>query len=191
MQSFDLEAVESLKNNPYHQQIDAVHYAAPLRRGAAVDRLDITVLSALEIDLDFNVNVLTGSDGVIRGAIGGHQDSSAGAACAVIVAPMLRSRISTVVERVSTLVTPGETVDVLVTDQGIAVNPRREDLQERLAAAGLPLTTMETLMKRAQKMAGRPEKSITVIMLSAWLLRDGTVIDRIRQLVKIAAERDL
>ena len=38
----------------------------------------MVILSALEIDLDFNVNVITGSDGVMRGASGGHCDVAAG-----------------------------------------------------------------------------------------------------------------
>lgn len=54
---------------------------------AAVDQLDFVILSALEIDTDFNVNVLTGSDGVIRGAIGGHPDTAEGASLSVVVAP--------------------------------------------------------------------------------------------------------
>lgn len=67
VQSFDLIAANSLKNNRFHQQIDASYYASYVNRGAAVNQLDFVVLSALEIDVDFNVNVLTGSDGVIRG----------------------------------------------------------------------------------------------------------------------------
>ncbi|HBG16162.1 MAG TPA: citrate lyase subunit alpha, partial [Firmicutes bacterium] len=125
VQSFDLRAVESLKNNRFHHQIDAEYYASSDNEGSAVNQLDIVVLSALEIDLDFNVNVITGSDGVIRGASGGHCDTAAGASMAIIVAPLIRGRMPTILERVHTVVTPGHTVDVLVTDQGIAVNPLR------------------------------------------------------------------
>ena len=39
----------------------------------------MVILSALEIDTKFNVNVLTGSDGVIRGASGGHCDTASSA----------------------------------------------------------------------------------------------------------------
>ena len=60
-------AADSLKNNRFHQQIDANYYASFFNEGAAVNELDFVVLSALEIDVNFNVNVLTGSDGVIRG----------------------------------------------------------------------------------------------------------------------------
>ena len=59
----------------------------PPRKGAYVDRVDVVIESALEIDLDFNVNVITGSDGVIRGASGGHRDVAAAANLTIIVAP--------------------------------------------------------------------------------------------------------
>ena len=125
VQSFDLIAANSLKNNRFHQQIDASVYASYLNRGAAVNELDFVILSALEIDTDFNVNVMTGSDGVIRGAIGGHPDTAAGASLSVVVAPLTRGRIPTIVDKVNTVVTPGSVVDVVVTDQGLAVNPNR------------------------------------------------------------------
>jgi len=37
---------------------------------------------------------------------------------------------------VTTVTTPGESVDIVVTDYGVAVNPRRPDLLEALKAAG-------------------------------------------------------
>ena len=75
VQSFDLDAAKSLKNNHFHHQISATYYASHLVATAA-EQLDFVILSALESDTDFNVNVLTGSDGVIRGAIGGHPDTA-------------------------------------------------------------------------------------------------------------------
>ena len=62
------------------------------------------------MDTDFNVNVITGSDGVIRGASGGHSDM----ACkmSLVIAPLVRGRIPTIVEQVNTVVTPGTSVDV-------------------------------------------------------------------------------
>ncbi len=78
------------------------------------------------------MNVITGSDGVIRGASGGHCDAAAGAGLTMIVAPLIRSRIPTVVDSVNSVITPGESVDVLVTDRGIAVNPNRKDLLDKL-----------------------------------------------------------
>ncbi|MDO4543682.1 MAG: citrate lyase subunit alpha [Clostridia bacterium] len=182
VQSFDLIAAESLKNNRFHQQIDASYYASYINKGAAVNQLDFVVLSALEIDVNFNVNVLTGSDGVIRGAIGGHPDTADGASLAVVVAPLTRGRIPTVVKKVNTVVTPGAIIDVLVTDQGIAVNPLRPEIRERLIKAGLPIFSIEQLEERAERIVGTPQpiqyhdRIVGVVMY-----RDNTIIDVIRQ----------
>ena len=182
VQSFDLDAALSLKNNHFHHQIGAVYYASHLT-DAAVDQLDFVVLSALEIDTAFNINVLTGSDGVIRGAIGGHPDTAEGASLSVVVAPLTRGRIPTVVKHVNTVVTPGDVVDVVVTDHGIAVNPKRPDVKEKLIAAGLPVFDIEQLRVRAERIVGVPDpikykdRIVGVVMY-----RDNTVIDVIRQI---------
>ena len=186
VQSFDLRAVESLKNNRFHHQIDAEYYASSDNEGSAVNQLDIVVLSALEIDLDFNVNVITGSDGVIRGASGGHCDTAAGASMAIIVAPLIRGRMPTILERVHTVVTPGHTVDVLVTDQGIAVNPLRRDLYENLKAAKLPLLSLEELKAKADRVVGKPEPiKVKDKIVGLVKYRDGSVIDVIRQVKEV------
>lgn len=182
VQSFDQDAVDSTLKNQFHHIVDAHFYAGPGVEGAAVDQLDMVVLSALEIDVNFNVNVLTGSDGVIRGAVGGHPDTSAGAKLAIIVAPLVRGRIPSILDRVNTICTPGMTVDVLVTEQGIAVNPARQDLVERLSLAGIKTETIEALKAKAEKIVGHPnpieydEKIVGLVTF-----RDGSVIDVIRQ----------
>jgi citrate lyase subunit alpha/citrate CoA-transferase len=182
VQSFDQDAVDSTLKNEFHHIVDAHFYAGPGVEGAAVDQLDMVVLSALEIDVNFNVNVLTGSDGVIRGAVGGHPDTSAGAKLAIIVAPLVRGRIPSILDRVNTICTPGMTVDVLVTEQGIAVNPARQDLIERLNAAGIKTETIEALKAKAEKIVGHPnpieydDKIVGIVTF-----RDGSVIDVIRQ----------
>lgn len=184
VQDFDSVAVESLKDNPDHAEITADEYANPLSKGTASDGLDVVILSALEIDLDFNVNVITGSDGLMMGASGGHCDVAAGANLAIVVAPLIRSRIPVVVDRVTTLVTPGETIGVLVTDHGIAVNPARPDLAERLREAGLPVTTIEELYERAISITGKPrpiEFGDRVVGVVRY--RDGSVIDLVRQVL--------
>ena len=73
-----------------HFEISTDAYANPTAKGAFCDRVDMVILSALEIDLDFNVNVITGSDGVMRGASGGHSDTAAGANLPIVVAPLIR-----------------------------------------------------------------------------------------------------
>jgi citrate lyase subunit alpha / citrate CoA-transferase len=183
VQSFDLQAVESLKNNRFHHQIDAGYYANPDNEGCAAHQLDVVILSALEIDLDFNVNVITGSDGVIRGASGGHCDTAAGASVAIIVAPLVRGRMPTILDRVNTVITPGSTVDILVTDQGIAVNPLRPDLYNNLKSAKIPLTSIEELKAKADRIVGKPDIiKVENKVVGVVKYRDGSVIDLIHQI---------
>ncbi|MGL6101149.1 MAG: citrate lyase subunit alpha, partial [Fusobacteriaceae bacterium] len=122
-QSFDLGAAVSVGKNERHEEISADFYANPFNGAPAVNKLDFVILSALEIDRDFNVNVISGSNGVIREAAGGHPDTAASAKMSIIVAPLVRGRLATIIDKVTTIVTPGSTVDVVVTDMGITVNP--------------------------------------------------------------------
>ena len=182
VQSFDLDAAESLRDNRFHHQISASYYASPGNISAAVNQLDFVVLSALEIDTHFNVNVLTGSNGIIRGAIGGHPDTAAGAAVAIVVLPLTRGRIPCVVNKVNTVVTPGHTVDILVTDQGVAVNPARQDLKEKLNSKGIRTITIEELQKKAERFVGIPRPiEYTEKIVGVVAYRDNSVIDVIRQ----------
>jgi citrate lyase subunit alpha/citrate CoA-transferase len=181
VQGFDLAAVRSIATNPNHLEIGAGLYANPFNRGCAVHRLDCVILGATEIDTDFNVNVVTGSDGIIRGGSGGHSDAAAGARLAIVVATTRRGPLPIVVDQVLTATTPGETIDVLVTEQGVAVNPRRADLADRLLAAGLPVRKIGEL-KRAAAAAGHPPPRPTGGRIVALVeYRDGTVIDVVRQ----------
>ncbi len=185
VQSFDLVAANSYKKNRKHHEIEASYYANLHTKGCIANKLDVVILSALEIDTDFNVNVITGADGIIRGASGGHSDTAASAKLTVIVAPLTRGRIPTVVDKVQTVITPGETIDVLVTDRGIAVNPRRQDIIEKLENAGLELTTVDKLLKQVNRMLGVPKKvEFTDRVIGIVEYRDGTVIDVIRQVAE-------
>lgn len=180
VQCFDLDAVRSLKQNPNHQEMSASFYANPHSKSCAVDNLDIVILGATEIDLDFNVNVITNSNGVIMGGSGGHSDTAAGSKLSIIVANLLRTRLPVVVERVTTKVTPGETVDVLVTERGIAVNPRNKEIYNRLLHCNLPVMTIEELKELAEKKAGKPSKiKLSDRVVAEVEYRDGTIIDRI------------
>lgn len=182
-QDFDVVAADHLYK-PGHHEISTDEYANPLGKGAAVDQLDMVILSALEVDLDFNVNVMTGSDGVMMGAAGGHPDTAFGAKLTIITAPLLRGRLSTVVENVTTLITPGVNIDVLVTDCGIAVNPIRPELAARLTEAGLPVVPLERLHEIAVETAGRPrpiEFGDQVVGVVRY--RDGSVLDTIHNVI--------
>lgn len=181
-QSFDRGAIESIKNNPNHYEISASFYANPGNKGAAVNQLDVVVLSALEIDTDFNVNVMTGSDGIIRGASGGHSDTAAGSKLSLILTPLIRGRIPTIVEKVNTVITPGESVDVVVTELGIAVNPRRQDLVEAFAKLKVPQFTIEELKEKAYSVVGTPDPIVYEDKVVAVIeYRDGSVIDVVRK----------
>lgn len=182
VQGFDLEAIQSIKNNPDHLEVSAGFYASPFNLGCAVNKLDAVILGATEIDVDFNVNVLTGSDGIIMGGSGGHSDAAAGAKVTIVVANLLRGRLPIIKEKVLTAVTPGETIDVLVTERGVAVNPRRQDLKEKLIAAGLPVKDIQELRRIAESIAGAPKEIITGEKIVAVVeYRDGTIIDVVRQ----------
>ncbi|MCD7995500.1 MAG: citrate lyase subunit alpha [Clostridia bacterium] len=180
VQSFDLTAARSILENPGHQEIDASQYASPAAKSAVVDSLDTVILGATQVDTDFNVNVHTTSDGFIMGGAGGHSDCAAGAKLSIILTPTVRRRLPMVVDRVTCISTPGSTVDVLVTQHGIAVNPQKEELKTRLLDAGLPVTDIEALKSAAETITGIPsplkhgKKVIANI-----LYRDGSVLDKV------------
>jgi len=185
VQSFDRAAAMSLARNPSHIEISANQYANFSSKGASVDRLDVVVLSALEIDTGFNVNVLTGSDGVLRGASGGHCDTAAAARLAIVVAPLVRGRIPTLVEQVTTCVTPGSSIDILVTDHGVAVNPARPELAQRLRQAGLEVVDIGWLRQRALQLTGEPAPiAFTDKVVAVVRYRDGSVIDVVHQVAE-------
>ncbi|WP_425757164.1 citrate lyase subunit alpha [Ihubacter sp. rT4E-8] len=181
VQTFDAEAVASIGQNQNHIEMDAEMYADPQAKSNVAHALDIMILSATEVDVHFNVNVLTASNGVIMGALGGHPDTAAGAKLAIVVAPLLRKRVPIIVDRVVTISTPGESVDVVVTERGIAVNPQNPMLKERLMKEGLPVYEIEELRDMAYALTGKPEPpeyGDQVVGLVEY--RDGTILDIIR-----------
>ena len=182
VQCFDLTAVESIRTNPRHREISADQYASPTAKSCAVDGLDVVILGATEIDRNFNVNVHTDSNSRIMGGSGGHSDTAAGAKMAMIVAPLVRARIPIVTEQVQCVSTPGSTVDVLVTQRGIAVNPARQDLRDRFRDAKLPVVEIDELLAKAAEMVG-PYKPVETgdRVVAEVLYRDGTLLDTIRQ----------
>jgi citrate lyase subunit alpha / citrate CoA-transferase len=182
VQCFDLRAVQSYRDNARHLAMDASMYANPHNKGAVVNNLDVMILGAAEIDVDFNVNVTTGSDGMIIGGSGGHSDTAAGSKLTIVVTNLIKARLPIIKQRVLTVTTPGETVDVLVTERGVAVNPRRQDLMLALSAANIPLKTSEELLQIAQKMAGTPETlTFSEDVVAIVQYRDGTVIDVVKK----------
>ncbi len=179
VQCFDLKAVQSIKKNAAHHAMSGSRYANPYDDNI-VDKLDFVILGATEIDLDFNVNVTTDSHGKLMGGSGGHSDTAHGAKVTVITTNLVKSRLPIIREKVTTVTTPGEDVDVLVTERGIAINPNRKDLLEKLKGSKLPITTIDKLLETAYSITGKPlkpkqsEQPVGVVQY-----RDGTVIDTI------------
>ena len=182
-QDFDLKAIESISTNPNHIEITGSEYANPMNKGAYVNQLDFVILASLEVDTHFNCNVVVDSNGMVTGAQGGHPDTAAGAKCTIVIVPLLQGRTPAICTDVTTVTTPGETVDVVITDYGVAVNPARPDLLECAKAAKLPLKTIEELRDMAYAITGEPEPikfgDRVVGVIEA---RDGTVIDVVRQI---------
>ena len=182
VQCFDLKSAEDIKNDPRHITMSAEKYASPYK-DAIVNSLDFVILGATELDTDFNVNVTTGHDGVIMGGSGGHQDTAYGAKVSIIVSKLFQSRIPLIVDRVGVISTPGSTVDVLVTERGVAVNENRKDIIEALEAHDIEVMTIKELKELSDSLTGVPEKkrdeSKRVIGYMEY--RDGQVLDKIYQ----------
>jgi len=180
VQCFDLSAVESIRNDPRHREISAMQYASPGAKSAVVNSLDVVILGATEIDTDFNVNVHTDSNGYIMGGSGGHSDTAAGAKLSMIIAPMFRARLPIVSGRVTCISTPGDSIDVLVTQGGIAVNPKNAELKERLEAAGLPIVDIFELKDKTERITGKPNELTRGERVVAEVIgREGNLLDRI------------
>lgn len=182
VQSFDDEAVQLLASGGQDIEMSASRYANPDHPGGCiVDELDVMILSATEVDCDFNVNSLTGSDGRILGALGGAPDTAAGSDLTVVVLPSFRGRIPTIRRNVNTICTPGRDVDIIVTERGFLVNPARPDLIECFKAAGHFPDKPEDLMNRIYQITGvptYPQKGIKVVGTVEY--RDGSLLDEIR-----------
>lgn len=182
VQCFDLKAVESIARNRNHQEISATMYANPFNSGSVVNRLDCVILSATEVDVEFNVNVNTESNGYLLHNTGGHSDTAAGAKLSIIVAPSIRGRLPIIRDEVTTITTPGETVDVIVTERGIAVNPRHPELKAELLRRRAPVKDIRELRDEIYELTGVPrplEFEDEVVGLVEY--RDGSIIDVIRR----------
>ena len=182
VQCFDLQAVESYVSTHKHQRMSASMYGNPDNKGAVVNNLDIVILGATEIDTNFNVNVTTGSDGAIMGGSGGHSDTAAGAKLTIIVTQLMKARLPIIVDNVTTITTPGESIDVIVTERGIAINPKRLDIIEKLNKTNLPIMTIQELKTIAENMTGKPKKILLTDQIVAVIeYRDGSIIDVVRK----------
>ncbi|GAB4370954.1 MAG: citrate lyase subunit alpha [Acidobacteriota bacterium] len=179
-QTFDLEGVRSIRENPRHVPTSPFTSYNWHGKGNFASMVDAVVLGATEVDLHFNANVVTHSDGVLLHGIGGWQNCLA-ARCTILALPSFRDRIPVIVDEVTTLCGPGELIDVIVTERGIAINPRRQDLLERVRGSDLPIRSLEEIKHEVEQLLGgppdRPELSDEPVAVVKWV--DGTVLDTV------------
>ena len=181
-QAFDLEAVRSVETNPNHVPYPVFNAYNYHSKGNLTSMMDIMILGATEVDLNFNGNVVTHSDGYLLHGIGGWQNCLH-ARNVILPLPLFRDRIPVIVDEVTTLCGPGELIDVIITERGIAINPLRKDLIKSLKASNLPLKTIKELKDEAERICGKPQKpqfEKKVVAAVKWV--DGTVIDVVRKI---------
>ncbi len=182
-QAFDLDAVRSVSENANHHQYSVFNAYNFHSKGNLTSMMDIMILGATEVDLNFNGNVVTHSDGYLLHGIGGWQNCLH-AKCTILPIPLFRDRIPVIRDKVTTLVGPGELIDVIITERGIAINPLRTDLLERVKNSGLPIKTIAALKAEADAICGIPQKpdfADNIVAIVKWV--DGTVIDSVRQVI--------
>ncbi len=181
-QVFDLDSVDSLGRNPNHVPYSVFNAYNYHSKGNLTSMMDIMILGATEVDLNFNGNVVTHSDGYLLHGIGGWQNCLH-ARNVILPLPLFRDRIPVIVDEVTTLCGPGEMIDVIITERGIAVNPLRQDLIDRVKNSGLPLKTIYELKNEAERICGKPSKPVfddKMVAAVKWV--DGTVIDVVRKI---------
>jgi len=181
-QTFDLEGVRSMRENAGHQNTSPFTSYNWHGKGNFASMLDAVVLGATEVDVNFNANVVTHSDGRLLHGIGGWQNCLA-SKCTILPIPSFRDRIPVIVDEVTTLCGPGELIDVIVTERGIAINPNRLDLVDRMRESSLPIRKIEDLKNEVEEICGgapeKPDFGEKVVAAIKWV--DGTVIDCVRQ----------
>lgn len=179
-QTFDLEGVRSMRENPGHTDTSPFTSYNWHGKGNFASMVDVVVLGATEVDLDFNGNVVTHSDGAMLHGIGGWQNCLF-SKCTILPIPAFRDRIPIIVDRVTTLCGPGELIDVIVTERGIAINPKRKDLIDASRGSGLPIRNIEDMKAEIDDLCGggaeKPKFTDELIGVVKWV--DGSVLDSI------------
>jgi citrate lyase subunit alpha / citrate CoA-transferase len=188
-QAFDIDAIRSLLEDDAHQEVTVDQYAN-IHSGATITEPEqAAFLGATEVDLDFNVNVNTHSDGYLLHGIGGHQDVAYGSQMTFVTVPLERKGNPIVKKSVTTITTPGELIDVIVTEKGFAINidsvrkemkQRNEDILVKCQNSGLPVFTIEELRKKVLNAGGEdivPNVGDEIIGLIKYI--DGTVLDKV------------
>lgn len=185
-QAFDLEAVRSVRENKNHIDLSVYQSYNFHSKGNYTSLIDIVILGATELDTNFNGNVVTHSDGLLLHGIGGWQNCLH-AKCTILPIPLFRDRIPVIVDQLTTLCGPGELIDVVVTERGIAINPLRTDLMDKMRGSSLPIVSMQELKAQADAICGIPDKAPIsdkdedTVAIIKWV--DGTVLDTVRKVL--------
>ena len=183
-QAFDLDAVRSIARNPNHYHYPVFNAYNFHSKGNLNSMMDISILGATEVDVNFNGNVVTHSDGYLLHGIGGWQNCLH-ARNVILPLPLVRNGIPVIRDEVTTIVGPGELIDVIVTNHGIAINPQRKDLLEKVKKTALTICSIQELKEKAERICGvveKPKFTDKVVAAVKWV--DGTVIDVIRQVAE-------
>ena len=179
-QTFDLDAVHSIASNAHHVATSPFTSYNFHGKGNFASMVDACILGATEVDVNFNANVVTHSDGRLLHGIGGWQNCLA-SRCTILALPAFRDRIPVVVDEVTTLTGPGELIDVVVTERGICINPLRTDLREAVKGSGLPILEIRQLKEQVESICGgvpeKPKRSDRAVAIVKWV--DGTVLDTV------------
>jgi citrate lyase subunit alpha/citrate CoA-transferase len=181
-QTFDLDAVRSIASDPRHIPTSPFTSYNYHGKGNFASMVDAVVLGATEVDVNFNANVNTHSDGRLLHGIGGWQNCLS-AGCTILAVPSFRDRIPVIVDEVTTMTGPGEMIDVVATERGIAINPRRQDLLDALAGSDLPIRPIEQIQAEVEGICGgkpaKPRLTDRPVAVIKWV--DGTVLDTVYQ----------
>lgn len=184
-QTFDLDGVRSMRDNLNHVMTTPFTSYNYHCKGNFASMVDAAILGATEVDINFNANVVSHSDGYLLHGIGGWQNCLY-SKCTIIAVPSFRDRIPVILDEVTTLCGPGELIDVIVTERGIAINPRRKDLLNAVKNSSLPIRSIKEIQKEVYEICGgAPAKPNVnkkkVVAVVKWV--DGTVLDSIYQVV--------
>ena len=181
-QTFDLDGVRSIASNPRHVATSPFTSYNYHGKGNFASMVDAVVLGATEVDLNFNANVVTHSDGRLMHGIGGWQNCLA-SRCTILAVPSFRDRIPVILDEVTTLCGPGELIDVIVTERGIAINPRRRDLIDAVKQSNLPIRPLAEIKAEVERICGgrprRPKHGDRPVAVVKWV--DGTLLDTVWQ----------
>lgn len=185
-QTFDLEGVRSMRENSNHVNTSPFTSYNFHGKGNFASIVDAAVLGATEVDVNFNANVVSHSDGYLLHGIGGWQNCLY-SKCTILAIPSFRDRIPVIVDEVTTLCGPGELIDVIITERGIAINPLRKDLIKAVKGSSLPVRSIHDIKKEIDEICGgvpaKPKVDKNkVVAVVKWV--DGTVLDSVFQIVK-------